>query len=480
MRKLAAALAAAILLAGAATSSSGLEQAAPSAGSAGIGDPYFPADGNGGYDVVSYQVHVWMDPADGLLRGWTLVTAVARQDLSRFNLDLVLTAHDVRVNGVDARFAKPNRHELQVTPPRAIATGSRFTVRVQYSGRPAGAGWQGERPFFRDKWEVLALNEPHIAPWWFPANDHPTDKARFDITVGVPRGQQAISNGRLLGKTTQGKWVLWHWRARDPMASYLAFFAGGRYVIERGTSNGRPWLNAVTKRLDPDHTRQQLRLMRFTPSALQWLTTQLGPYPFETTGGVVTGIFTGFALETQTRPVYPASLEGSFGRSIIVHELAHQWFGDSVAVRRWADIWLNEGFATFMQRRYDETHGGPPARFWLSDTYANFPAGDQLWQMKIGAPGPDSLFDGAVYVRGAMTLQALRNRINANMGVQTGEQVFWGILRTWVADHRNGNGSIAEFIALAENRSGLDLDAFFDAWLFTAAKPAKTAENGLG
>jgi len=446
------------------------QRAAATAGALGAGDPYFPADGNGGYDVRHYGIHDRIDPDTSKLWGWTRITAVATKDLSRFNLDLMLMPDGVTVDGVKAAYTKPNRHELQVTPRRALAAGTTFKVRVFYHGRPDGLGWQGEHPWFAAGGEVMAMNEPHIGPWWFPADDHPSDKARFDISIAVPRGQQAISNGVLVSKTLDRTSVVWHWRARDPMATYLAFVAAGRFAIERGTSNGLPWFNAVSMDLPASDRARMLDLMRKSRSIVGWLSTQLGPYPFETTGGVVTSLFTGFALENQTRPTYPV-LFGSYAHSVVVHELAHQWFGDDVAVRRWADIWLNEGFATFMEHRYNETHGGQSAADWLAQAYADSPANDQLWAMKIGAPGPDSLFDVAVYVRGAMTLQALRNRI--------GETDFWQLLRTWTSQHHQGNGSIPQFRALAEQISGEDLDGFFQAWLFTATKPEATADNGL-
>jgi len=475
VKKTLVALAALILCLGVTSSSGAAVESAPlsaTVGAAGGGDPYFPADGNGGYDVRHYDVHDRIDPAVGKLVGWTRVTAVATKDLSRFNLDLMLKVDGVTVNGVKARFGKPTRHELQITPPHALPAGETFKVRVSYHGRPADLSWKGEWPWFSGDGEVMAMNEPHIAPWWFPANDHPADKARFDISVMVPVGRQVIANGLLVKKQVGSTQTLWHWRARDPMASYLAFFAAGRFVIERGTTNGLPWTNAVSRGLGPADQTRMLRLMRQSRPIVGWLASQLGTYPFETTGGVVTNLFTGFALENQTRPTYPL-LFGPEAHSIVVHELAHQWFGDDVTVRRWRDIWLNEGFATFMEHRYDETHGGQSAADWLSDTYASHPADDQLWAMKIGAPGAGSIFDIAVYERGAMALQALRNRIED-------DPTFWQLLRTWVVRHHGGHGAIWQFRGLAEQVSGEQLDGFFQAWLFTASKPAETAANGLG
>jgi len=157
--------------------------------------------------------------------------------------------------------------------------------------------------------------------------------------------------------------------------------------------------------------------------------------------------------------------------STVVHELSHQWFGDSVAVESWRDIWLNEGAATFMEARYAETHGGLPAQSWLLDTYKDYADDSWFWDLDIADPGPDQLFEWPVYERGGMALQALRHRI--------GSDAFWRLLRQWLRDNSGGNGSTEAFVALAEQVSGEDLDGFFQAWLRDAARPARTAANGL-
>jgi len=466
MKKLAVALASALLVAGVPAA----EAATPTAGGAGIGDPYFPTDGNGGYDVVHYDIHDSYRIDTHRLFGWTAVTARATKDLSSFHLDFLLSVDAVKVDGARAAFARPSRHELVVSPAEPIPAGTVFRVRVAYHGDPSATVWPRKHGLFADDHEVMATNEPHIAPWWFPANDHPRDKARFDITVKVPPGNKVIANGRLVKAVYGKRWTSWHWTARDPMATYLAFFAGGRFTVERGVDNGLPWTIAVSRRLPTREHRQSLELMRTTPRVVSWLASQLGHYPFEVTGGVTTSLSRNFALENQTRPTYDA-WGGAGAIGVVVHEQAHQWFGDSVAIRSWSDIWLNEGFASFMGVRWDETHGDPAAQWWLQRTYRDFPADDEIWTVPPGAPGKAYIFSRSVYTRGAMTLQALRHRI--------GDADFWPLLRTWASQRRNGNGSVRDFTALAEQVSGEDLGGFFKAWLFTRAKPAATADNGL-
>jgi aminopeptidase N len=228
----------------------------------------------------------------------------------------------------------------------------------------------------------------------------------------------------------------------------------------------------VAADLPPAQRRTAMRAMLRSPAIVRWLESYVGPYPFSSTGGLTTGLRVGFALENQTRPTYPVLGPGRM--QTVVHELAHQWFGDSVSVSRWSDIWLNEGFATWFQQLWVEQRGGQDAQAWLRRAYRTLTsssADPRFWQVRIGDPGPAKLFDGAVYDRGGMAVQALRHRI--------GEAAFTTLLRTWVAQRRGANGSIADFEALAEQVSGVELSAFFEAWLRTPAPPAPTAENGL-
>ena len=435
-----------------------------------MGDPYFPYDGNGGIDVLAYDIHDSYAFVRQRLAGWTRLTVRATQDLSRFDLDFLLPVRSVTVNGRPAARTRPNRHELRIVPARPIARGDTFTVVVRYAGHPGRIAWGGERNWLADGAEVVAMNEPHMAPWWFPANDHPRDKARVNIHITVPRGRTVIANGLLVGRRVGARRTTVHWRAAEPMAPYLAFFAAGRYTVARGSYRGLPWHVAVSDRIPWTQRRRSMRLMKRTPQVVEWLEGQLGPYPFNVTGGVTSSLDPGFALENQTRPTYPVL--GGNALTTMVHELAHQWLGDSVAVANWRDIWLNEGAATFMEARWAETHGGESAEQWLQYWYDALRTDADFWSLHLADPGRDHLFDWAVYQRGGMALEALRRRV--------GDDVFWPLLRTWLADQRGGNGSTEEFVALAQQVSGEDLTGFFRAWLHDRVAPAPTAANGLG
>ena len=446
----------------------GEEAAAP--GSSGVGDSYWPLDGNGGIDVASYKIKNSYNLKTFNLRGSTTLELTATADLTRFNLDFLLPVRKVTIDRAQVDFNQNKRHELAISPVKPLVAGSTYTVKVSYAGNPKKQRYAGESNWLANTREVVTMNEPHMAPWWFPSNDHPIDKATFDISTTVARGREVISNGTLVSKRRHKRSTTWRWRAEEPMTTYLAFFAAGDFTIKKGTRNGLPWLNAVSQQLSPYDQKASMKLMSRTPRIVEALSSDLGPYPFSVTGGLTTGLPVYFALENQTRPTYPAV--GSNAVSLVVHELAHQWFGDDVAIARWRDIWLNEGAATFMEWRYAEQHGGPSAAATMRERYDLYDASNRFWKLSIADPGPSNVFDGAVYDRGGMTLQALRTRL--------GEEQFWLLIRTWLADKSGGNGTSEEFEALAEQVSGQDLTEFFTAWLRTKSKPAATAVNGLG
>lgn len=446
--------------------------AASGSGAPGIGDPYYPEYGNGGYDVSHYGIDVGFDPDTELLTGTTTIDATATQDLSRFNLDFVLHAQRVTVNGRPAHSRASDPHELTVRPAQPIARGQHMTVVVEYAGVPSKVPVDGISPWVTTADGAVAVGEPEISAWWFPGNDHPRDKATYAVKVTVPGGLEAIGNGRLASHTSRGGEEVWRWRERQPMATYLAFMAIGQFDIFKGTTaRGTPWLTAVASNGGPEGEFARADLAR-TPEVISWLSRQWGPYPFDSIGGVAPKADFGFALENQTRPVYTRGFwRNGSNIYVVVHENAHEWYGDSVSVRNWRDIWLNEGFASFAEWLWSEQHGDGSAQSLFDSTYASHPAGDEFWRTVIGNPGAHNEFDGAVYDRGAMTLQALRNRI--------GDPAFFQLMRDWAAAHRYANGAVTGFTRLAERVSGEQLDGFFDAWLYSPTRPAATKQNGF-
>ena len=450
----------------------------PTPGAPGIGDPYYPLDGNGGYDVAHYDLHLRYDPATDVLSGTATVEATATQDLSAFDLDLVgLEVREVTVDGEPASYSRAGQ-ELTVTPELPLGEGRDFEVAVTYDGVPqtiqdelGGAGF-----FHTDDGAVVA-GQPHGAATWFPANDHPLDAASVDVSVAVPEGLEGVSNGELADTWTRDGWTTWEWRAREPMATYLVTLAVGEFDLREYEADGIRFWDAVdpalaTLDLDPSTEGPLVgelvdAALARQPEVLGFLSDTFGPYPFDTSGGIVDNTpDLGFALETQTRPVYSPVFftDPVLADTVVVHELAHQWYGDSVRLAAWRDIWLNEGFATYAEWLWLEREGLSTAQEQFQLAYDGGPP--EFWQVVVGDPGPalGQLFSGAVYYRGAMTLHALRQVV--------GDTTFSQILQEWAATRAGEAVTTEEFVALAERLAGRDLDDLFQAWLYTPERPA--------
>ncbi|MEU9501236.1 M1 family metallopeptidase [Streptomyces sp. NPDC048196] len=442
--------------------------AAPAAtpGAPGAGDPYFPELGNGGFDALHYDLGVSYHPDSGRLDGRTTLTARATQSLSAFDLDLQkLTVDSVRVNGRRAHFARSG-DEITVHPSFPLRRGGKFTVTVAYHGVPKPLSgpivFGSDYGWMKTKDGVFVACEPNAASTWFPSSDHPSDKATYDIRIDAPKGLTGVSNGRLIASGEAHGRAYAHWRESRPMATYLATATIGKFDVRTGTTPGGIPVYVAT---DPTLPTGKVDVYGITSEATDYWSKVFGKYPFEETGAIVDDMpQAGFSLEVQSKPVYSAVRS----ESTIVHELAHQWFGDSVSVRQWKDIWLNEGFASYAQWLWNEHRGTVSAHDSFRKAYDAIPADDGFWKQKIADPQRDTMFSGAVYTRGAMTLQALRERI--------GDTAFFKLLPAWTAAHRYGNAETAQFVALAEKVSGQKLGDFFDTWLYTESKPALSAK----
>jgi len=446
--------------------------AAPGPGAPGVGDPYYSGAGNGGYDVTHYDVRLTYQPATDELAGTTTILATTTQELSRFNLDFGLKVKSVRVNNVPAAFANDaaDPSELVVTPAGPLAANQFLTIVVDYADTPSRVEIDGYQAWKKTPDGALAVDEPTSSEWWFPANDHPTDKANYDVSVEVPDNAAAISNGNLVRKTKQREgWTRWNWRSTQPQASYLAFIAVGAFeVLQSTTPSGQPFITAYDPTLGENLPAAKGSIER-TPEAVEFLETAFGPYPFEAQGGVATPHL-GFALENQTRSVY----DGAFFRSgtnlsVVIHENAHQWFGDSVSLAKWSDIWLNEGFSTYAEFLWSEHAGEGTADELAEYLYNSFPEDDPFWQVLPGDPGAENQFDGAVYDRGAMAVHALRKAM--------GDDAFFETLKTWQQQKKGTHATVDEFVALSEKISGKPLFDVYQTWLFTTGRPA-TSPNG--
>ncbi|MFG2636265.1 M1 family metallopeptidase [Streptomyces sp. NPDC048362] len=436
---------------------------APTPGAPGIGDDYFPRLGNGGFDARHYDLDIAYAPDTGRMDGRTTLHARATQNLSTFDLDLQqLSIRRIEVDGRTARFTRDG-DEITVTPRESLREGRDFTVSVTYGGVPEPLSgpivFGSQYGWMKTNDGVFVACEPNAASTWFPSSDHPSDKATYDIRIKAPKGLTAVSNGRLVSTYDRHGSTYTHWRESRPMATYLATATIGKFDVRTGrTPGGTPIYVAIDPVLKNGNS---VDVYAVTAAATDYWSRVFGPYPFEETGAIVDDMpEAGFSLEVQSKPAYSAVRN----ETTIVHELAHQWFGDSVSVARWKDVWLNEGFATYAQWLWAEHQGIRSAHDSFRAGYDARPADSSFWQTEVADPQRDTMFASAVYQRGAMTLQALRERI--------GDTAFFRLLPAWTSLHRYGNASTADFIRLAERVSGRQLDDLFDAWLFSTGKPA--------
>ncbi len=449
---------------------SGLGCGDPPAGAPGIGDPYFPSAGNGGYDALKYEIVLSIDPRSNGLRGSTTVDAEAVQDLDSFNLDFLgLEVESVFVDGVPADFEREGQ-ELTVLCPEQLETGKRFAVQVSYSGIPVSLEDSGS---FSVGWQhtggtIYTLDEPQGAATWFPVNDHPSDKAAYGFRLTVPRPYVAAANGVLVGTEAGERDQTFVWEMEEPMASYLATVAVGEYELEESTApNGV----AIRNYFAPAVAEEAGKAFARTGEILAFYADLFGPYPFDVYGVVVPDVDTGAAMENQTLSLFGRDVlskrlsDPVVGDIYVSHELAHQWFGNSVTITRWKDIWLNEGFATYANWLWLEHDRGREAL----DQQVRQSLGMLLSDGRPppGDPGPDDLFSVSVYRRGALTLHALRQTV--------GDEIFFRILREWGTRYRYGNVWTEDLIALAEEEAQgsveVDLAGLFETWLYSEELP---------
>ncbi|CAN5471906.1 M1 family metallopeptidase [soil metagenome] len=435
----------------------------PSPGAAGAGDPYFPLQGNGGYDVAAYRLAIRYTPATRRLDGTAHLTARATQNLSRFDLDLRrnLVVTSVRVNGAPAAASQPANlvQELIITPRHPLPKGRTFTVEVTYGGKatPAIDPDGSLDGFIPTDDGAFVASEPQGSPTWFPVNDTPTDKATYQVAITVPVGITAVSNGALTGVSTRSGHTTWSWRLDRPVSSYLVTATLGKFNVSRGrTAGGVPYFIAT----DPTQQAKSAPVLAKLPRMIDYFSKVYGPYPFGQAGAIVDNApNVGYALETATRPVFDSAPDAL----TLAHELAHQWYGDDVTLSRWRDIWINEGFAEFSSWLWDEHSGGTTAAQHLKDLLA-IPASDPVWNPPPANPGAaDQIFSDSVYERGAGTLQALRQLV--------GDGAFFALMRGWAASHRYANATVGDFIGYAERATHRDLRSFFANWLYRQGKP---------
>jgi aminopeptidase N len=442
----------------------------PSPKPLGVGDRLFPHLGNPGFDVRSYDISFRYGGNSRALDARTAIDAdvTARGGLPRFNLDFAAgEVRSITVGGRPARYEKAGE-DLVVTPFRTQRPGERMHVVVHHTSptrESADGGW------VRTRDGLVMANQADAAHRVFPGSDHPSDKARFTFRVTAPRELTVVASGLLKDRTRRGERTRWTYRGAHPMATELAQVSIGRSYVRRAKGpHGLPLRDVVPRR---DRKALQPWLEK-TPRQLTWLERRLGPYPFETYGVLAADVSTGFELETQTLSLFEKRLftgartPSWYKESVMVHELAHQWLGDSVSPRRWDDVWLNEGHATWYEWLYGAERGGTSLADRAKQAYEK----SDGWRKRYGPPGKPrapkpgdkiDIFRKNIYDGSAVALYALRQKI--------GNEDFARLQREWVTQHSDGNVSTGDFVRLVNAVAKKDLTKFLKDWLYGAKTP---------
>ncbi len=451
-----------------ATPSSPSGRDAGAAGSAGFGDPRYPRGGNGGYDVESYVLDLTYDPGSNTLRSTAHLraTITSPEALNRFNLDLqpTMKVSAVTVNGTAASFVHKEA-ELVIKPAALLEPKSTLVVDVRYSGKPAvvRSGRRGppDGGWYRTKsGGAFVAGEPISASAWYPVNEHPGDTATFAVTATVADGWKVISNGIPLTTDLpdpgEGR-SLFRWQLNQPIASYLTTIYIDKFTtVEEHLPNGTPIVSAIGPNVEGAR-----ELATQTDTVIDVLASYLGPYPFGAAGGIFPGeSSTHIDLETATRPIYSGGTVHSV--DIVVHELAHQWFGNSVTLKSWSDICINECFASYAVWLWHEKVDGTDLDARWKRQMRRAVADPEFWRSPLVAMPSGEEFT-AVYDRGPLALQALRNEM--------GDDRFFTLLRMWPATYGGRHASFGEFEAFASRIAGRDLTPFIDAWYRGTTRP---------
>ena len=426
-------------------------------------DPYLPNNGNFGYRVSRYELDLEYKVASNRLSGTATVIATTLASLQTFTLDLhdPMNATKVTVNRQRPAHFASSGGKLRIRLSNPLPAGSAMSITIRYAGAPRliRTLW-GEVGFEELTNGVLVAGQPNGSPSWFPCDDHPSSKASYRTTISTDSPYYALAAGELLARRVRAGQTVWTYEQPEPTSTYLATLQIGMYAAHRLPKAPVAMQAVLPDRLWPnfehDFARQKAMMKLFIKL--------FGPYPFA--GGytvVVTEDELEIPMEAQGVSIFGANhCDGTrASERLIAHELAHQWFGNSVTVRRWRDIWLHEGFACYAEWLWSEDSGGPSADDLARQHHRRLAAQPQ--ELLLSDPGPANMFDDRVYKRGALTLHALRGIV--------GDDNFFALLRYCTTRHRHGTVVTDDFTGLAANYAEVSLRPLWDAWLYSTQVP---------
>ncbi len=427
-------------------------------------DPYLPDNGNFGYRVSRYELDLEYKVNSNRLTGAATITAITLASLQTFTLDLAdtLAVTKVTVNGRRPAGFSTSSGKLRIRLPSALPAGSAMSIAVRYGGtpRPVRTIW-GEVGFEELSNGALVAGQPNGSPTWFPCDDHPSSKASYRISISTDSPYYAVAPGKLVSRRARAGHTVWTYEQPEPTSTYLATVQIGNYGLHRLPKTPVHMQAVLPHRLrthfDHDFGRQ--------PAMMKLFIKLFGPYPFEAGYTVVvTDDPLEIPLEAQSVSIFGANhCDGTrSSERLIAHELAHQWFGNSVTARRWRDIWLHEGFACYAEWLWSEHSGGRTVADLAYQHHRRLLVANQ--DLLLSDPGPRYMFDDRVYKRGALTLHKLRTTV--------GDEKFFALLKEWTTRYRHGTAVTDDFTGLAANYSDISLRTLWQDWLYSTSVPA--------
>jgi aminopeptidase N len=424
-----------------------------------------PGHGTNAYRVGRYELDLDYKLSSNRLSGRAVLHAITQYATAALVLDLTgLRATKIQLNGRRVRKYSQRAGQLVIVPEAALPAGQEFTLDIRYEGNPVPRrGLWGEVGWEELTDGVLVAGQPNGAASWFPCNDHPGDKASYRISVTTDANYRAVCNGTLVSHTSRASRETWVYEQTEPMATYLATVQIGRYellTLNPSPADGQVPQFAAVPALLVGAAREGLARQ---PEMMRTFASCFGPYPFPEYSVVVTEDELEIPLEAQTLSILGRNhLTREWdSQRLIAHELAHQWFGNSLTAASWADIWLHEGFACYAEWIWSEEAGVMPVADRAAAAWRKLASGSQ--DIIVGDPGPELMFDDRVYKRGALALHALR--------VRCGDLAFFAMLHDWTDANRHGSVSTSAFILASGRATGLDTEALLHPWLLEAALP---------
>ncbi len=427
------------------------------------------------YDLTHQVVHVSFDWSRQATVGSTTVTIAGlagSAPLPTVSLDAEgMKIKAVSAGGAPLRYGYDG-HSISIQLPTPLRAGAQTTFSVSYEAATRRKGAY----FNARKHVVWTQGETEDTRYWIPTYDYPNDKTTWEFFIRTAKNERALSNGRLADSAGIGTdSVEWHWMQERPASTYLMTTVVGNYEV----THDRPANGAsIGYWTYPDSIDAARRGFAHTPEAVELFSAKTGvPYPWPKYDQIVIPDFQFGGMENVTATsqndaeiLYPVNaLPQAHSGGLMSHELGHQWYGDLLTIRRWDDIWLNEGFATFMEQIFTEADQGRDQgaydrmqayeRVVLADRNARRPLVYGRWMRN-----PFELFfSGHIYPKGAAVLQMLRH--------QLGDDVFWKAMHRYTVDHAYANVVTDDLRLAFEQTTGRDFKAFFKQWVYGAGLP---------